>query len=270
MNTHNYHYGMQIASVATLLLVACSSVPEKPEGSENVRRELSRLQADPELASRAPVAIQDAEASVRAAEMPQKDKELSKHLVFMADRNVNIAWALAQARWTVDQRKTLNEQREKSRLDARTREADMAKQQLAELNAQLTERGLVLTLGDMLFDSGRSTIKTSAERTLARLAAFLNQYQDRMVLIEGHTDSVGTDEFNMELSQRRADAVRGYLATQGVSPNRVIASGKGEGMPVAGNDSSAGRRQNRRVEVIIIDATTSETSTVTPTVTTGG
>lgn len=130
----------------------------------------------------------------------------------------------------------------------------------------MTERGLVLTLGDMLFDSGRYTIKTSAERTMARLAAFLNQYQDRMVLIEGHTDSVGTDEFNMDLSQRRADAVRGYLATQGVAPNRVIASGKGEGMPVAGNDSSAGRRQNRRVEVIIVDAATA----VTPTVTTGG
>jgi outer membrane protein OmpA-like peptidoglycan-associated protein len=266
MNTLNSHYGMQLASVASLLLVACSSVPEKPAGSENVRRDLSRLQADSQLASRAPAAIQNAEVSVRAAEAPQKDKELTKHLVFMADRDVNIARSLAQARWSVDQRKILNDERIKSRLDARTREADMAKQQLADLNAQMTERGLMLTLGDMLFDTGRYTIKPRAKNTLARLAAFLNQYQDRTVLVEGHTDSVGSDDNNMALSQRRADAVKNYLVTQGVAPSRMITSGKGESMPVVDNNTSSGRRQNRRVEVIIVDASITET----PTVTSGG
>lgn len=264
----------------------------KPDGAANARAKLTQLQSDPQLASRAPVAIKDAELAVRAAEQPQQDKELGQHLVFMADRKVDTAIALAQARLSEDQRKGLSEQREGARLDSRTREADAARgdanaaridadiarsqadsaraaadaanqqsedlqRQLAALNAKATDRGFVVTLGDVLFATGRSELKGGDANNLSKLAAFLNQYQDRTVVIEGHTDNVGSENSNLGLSQRRADSVKSYLVSQGVAASRLLASGKGEGSPVAGNDSFTGRQQNRRVEVIISNTVTS-------------
>lgn len=267
-----------VVAVATLFLAACSAGPTRPDGADNARAKLTQLQSDPQLATRAPVAIKEAEAAVVAAEKPQEDKALAQHLVTMADRKIETAKALAQARLAEDQRKTLSEQRETARLDSRTREADAARgdataargeadaarleaealqRQIAELNAKTTERGLVVTLGDVLFATGKSDLKGGAVSNLAKLAAFLNQYQDRTVVIEGYTDSVGSDDYNQGLSQRRADSVRAYLVQQGVSSTRLTAAGMGEGSPVAGNDSSTGRQQNRRVEVIIANTVTS-------------
>jgi outer membrane protein OmpA-like peptidoglycan-associated protein len=112
---------------------------------------------------------------------------------------------------------------------------------------------LVLTLGDVLFTSGQADLKAGASNHLDRLVAFLEKYPDRTVVIEGYTDSVGSEDYNQGLSQRRADSVKSYLIGQGVDSTRLAASGKGENDPVAGNDSAAGRQQNRRVEVIIND-----------------
>ncbi|MFA5628260.1 MAG: OmpA family protein [Thiohalomonadaceae bacterium] len=283
-------------AVASVALVACSAALTRPDGAADARSKLMQLQADPQLATRAPVAIKEAELAVRAAEQPQQDKEKGEHLVFIADRKVDIAAALAQARLSVDQRQMLSDQREQMRLDARTHEAELARseaefarsdaefarreaasarsateyarmdalaaqqqaddlqRQIAELNAKATERGLVVTLGDLLFDTGKSELKSGAARNLAKLAAFLNQYKDRSVLIEGHTDSVGSETYNLGLSQRRADSVKSWLVSQGVDPARLVTSGKGESSPVAGNDSASGRQLNRRVEVIIKNA----------------
>lgn len=238
-------------AISALLLAACSSAPMKPEGADNVRNKLMQLQSNSELASRAPVAIKEADAAVVAAEQPQKDVELGKHLVWVADHKVDIAAARAQSSMLEDQRKTLSEQRETARLDSRTLEADKAKAELAALNAKPTDRGMVITLGDVLFDTGRSELKAGATSNLSKLAAFLNQYQERTVAIEGHTDSVGTEEYNVDLSQRRADAVKSYLVNQGVNSMRITTAGKGEDAPVADNTTAAGRQQNRRVEVII-------------------
>ncbi len=274
-----------VVAVTTLFLAACSAGPTRPDGADNARAKLTQLQSDPQLATRAPVAIKEAEAAVVAAEKPQEDKALAQHLVTLADRKVETAKALAQTRLAEDQRKTLSEQRETARLDSRTREADAARgdaaaarseadasrqsadaarleaealqRQIAELNAKTTERGLVVTLGDVLFATGKSDLKGGAVSNLAKLAAFLNQYQDRTVIIEGYTDSVGGDDYNQGLSQRRADSVRAYLVQQGVSSVRLTAAGMGEGSPVAGNDTSTGRQQNRRVEVIIANTVTS-------------
>jgi outer membrane protein OmpA-like peptidoglycan-associated protein len=336
------------AAVAAILLAACSSALTKPDGAENVRSKLTRLQADPQLSSRAPVAIKDAELAVRAAEQPraEQDAAVGKHLVLIADRKVDIASAQAQARWLEDQRKSLNDQQQAARLDARTREAERArgdanaarndaalarrdessarvdaeaarrdenlarvdatvarrdedsaradagiaradaenarlqadvaridtataerqseslqrtakleadelKRQIAELNGKTTERGLVVTLGDVLFSTGQSDLKGGAQNNLAKLAAFLNKYPDSSAMIEGHTDNVGNDDMNQSLSQRRADSVKSYLMSQGVGFARLSATGKGEGTPISGNDSATGRQQNRRVEVII-------------------
>jgi outer membrane protein OmpA-like peptidoglycan-associated protein len=270
-----------LAAVA-VLAGACMSAPVKPDGADAARAKLTQLQANQELAGRAPVAIKEAEVAVALAEVPREDREMATHLVVLADRKVDIAAAQAQSRLLEDQRKTLTEQRERARLDSRTKEADIAridansarvdadiareqanaatlqaddlKRQIAELNAKETERGLVVTLGDVLFETGRSDLKGGAVGSAAKLAAFLTQYPDRTVVIEGHTDDVGSAESNQGLSQRRANAVKAYLVAQGVSAARLQASGMGESAPVSGNDSSTGRQQNRRVEVIIANA----------------
>jgi len=142
--------------------------------------------------------------------------------------------------------------------DAARLAAASSEQQAAELQRQVdtlqakpTDRGLVLTLGDVLFTTGRADLKTGASGNLNRLVAFLDKYPDRTVAIEGYTDSVGSEEYNQGLSERRADSVKSYLAGQGIDAIRISASGKGESDPVSGNDSAAGRQQNRRVEVII-------------------
>ncbi|MEX2123742.1 MAG: OmpA family protein [Woeseia sp.] len=280
-----------IAAAALLVLAACATPLTAPQGADTARSKLTQLQSDSQLASRAPVEIKEAETAVTAAEVPRQDKVYAEHLVLIADHKVDIAQARAQSRQYEDQRQALSEESERARLDSRTREADMARtdaqfaredaatargeadaarmkteeamlesedlqRQIAELNARETDRGLVVTLGDLLFETGKSDLKGGAAGNLDKLAAFLNEYQDRTVLIEGHTDNVGGDESNFNLSQRRADSVQSYLVGEGVEANRLSTSGMGEGTPVAGNDTATGRQQNRRVEVIISNATT--------------
>jgi outer membrane protein OmpA-like peptidoglycan-associated protein len=287
--------------VVAAFAAGCASTPMKPAGSEQVRAKLTALQNDPSLANGAPVALKEAEAAVREAERIEKKKKdlpLSAHRVYIADRKVDTARALAETKFSETERLTLNEQAEKARLDSRTREADRAKtdamvaraesaeqklaasaarneadsallvanasqQQAAELQRQLeilqarpTDRGLVLTLGDTLFATGKSELKSGASANLDRITTFMNEYPNRTAAIEGFTDSMGSDEMNQSLSQRRADAVKNYLVGQGVSSNRLSASGRGENAPIADNDSAAGRQQNRRVEVVINQPTT--------------
>lgn len=280
-------------AVAATLFAGCASVPKQPAGSAQVRAKLTALQSESNLANRAPVALKDAEAAVKVAEMQQKDLVLAAHRVYIADRKVDTARALAETNFSEAERAVLVEQGEKARLDSRTREADRAKndalvaraesaeqklaagnarsdadaaqlaanasqQQAAELQRQLeilqarpTDRGLVLTLGDTLFATGKSEIKSGATANLDRLTAFLNEYPKRTAAIEGFTDSMGSDDMNQSLSERRADAVKRYLVGQGVGSDRLTSTGRGESAPVADNDSAAGRQQNRRVEVVI-------------------
>ena len=288
------------AAVAALLLAACAAASVKPDGAMEVRAKLTALQSDPDLAARAPVAMKQAELAVRAAEVPEPNMELSHYRVYMADRKVDTAAALAKTSLAEDQRVGLTQQRDKARLDARTREADIAanrlasakvdlanqksdadaarneadaarsaadaarmsasdaaqqsaelQRQLDDLHAKQTDRGMVLTLGDVLFSTGRADLKVGATSNLNRLVTFLNRYPDRTVIIEGYTDSVGGADYNLGLSQRRADSVKSYLAEQGIGAMRLTASGKGLSNPVADNNSEGGRQQNRRVEVII-------------------
>jgi len=131
------------------------------------------------------------------------------------------------------------------------REAAELQQQIDALQAKPTDRGLVLTLGDVLFASGRADLKSGANGNLNKLVAFLDKYPDRTVAIEGYTDNVGSEDYNQGLSERRADSVKSYLVGQGIGSARLSASGKGKSNPVSGNESADGRQQNRRVEVII-------------------
>jgi outer membrane protein OmpA-like peptidoglycan-associated protein len=340
-----------------LLLAGCASTPRSPQGAADARAKLTRLQSDTNLARHAPIEIREAEAAVRLAETPvPKDQALGTHRVYLADHKVEIAEAKASTRYAEDQRALLIKQSDQARLDARTREADMARlqadlarsdanrarseadaaradaanasadaerraelarieatrdrdaaaadaarraelasneatrarnaaaadaarqaelarneadrklasatadaaresaelqRQIDLLQAETTDRGLVLTLGNVLFETGRADLKLNATESLNRLVSFLNQYQDRNVVIEGHTDNVGTDTSNQILSQHRAESVRSYLLQQGIGSQRLAASGMGESKPIADNDTASGRQQNRRVEVII-------------------
>ena len=141
---------------------------------------------------------------------------------------------------------------------AQAQEADSARQRfqddLASLQAKPTARGTVITLRDVLFATGRATLQPGAERTLDQLAAALKDAPDRPIQVEGFTDSVGSEEFNQVLSERRADAVREALLARGVDPSRIAVRGFGESYPVASNDNSAGRQLNRRVEIVVANS----------------
>jgi outer membrane protein OmpA-like peptidoglycan-associated protein len=125
--------------------------------------------------------------------------------------------------------------------------------QLAELAAKKTERGMVITFGDVLFDTNQSRLSPEGMRIAQKLADVLQQNPQRMVLAEGFTDSVGSDAHNQTLSQRRSDAVRNALQGMGVSRDRINSRGYGESFPVAGNQTADERRLNRRVEIILSD-----------------
>ena len=125
--------------------------------------------------------------------------------------------------------------------------------QLRDLEAQQTERGLLVTLGDVLFAFDKADLSPQAAPRLDKLARFLMQFPERKVLIEGYTDSVGAEGYNLSLSERRAQAVRDALAQRGVDSARVAARGYGKVHPVADNNSADGRAMNRRVEIVITD-----------------
>lgn len=144
---------------------------------------------------------------------------------------------------------------EKARAEALAAEAQTKKleAQIAELQATKSERGLVITLGDVLFDTNKSELRSGARSTIDKLAAFLAEYPTRNVQIEGFTDSTGAVEYNQRLSERRAEAVRNVLAAQGIESRRLMTRGYGVEYPVASNETAEGRQRNRRVEVIISD-----------------
>ncbi len=142
-------------------------------------------------------------------------------------------------------------QNEKAGKEAATQKADALQAELDAMKAKPTDRGMVLTLGDVLFDTGKADLSAGAARTLDQLVQFMNEHPDRNVEIDGFTDSVGGDAYNLDLSQRRADAVRAALTGRGIAVSRVGTKGYGEGYPVASNNEASGRQLNRRVEVVI-------------------
>ena len=142
-----------------------------------------------------------------------------------------------------------------ARQDAQSAEAVAAQLQarLNELDAKQTERGMVVTIGDLLFDNNSAVLKPGAGQSVQRLGAFLKAYPMRIALIEGYTDSVGSADSNQGLSERRAASVKSALLATGVVGERLVTRGYGEGYPVGSNQSADGRLSNRRVEVILSD-----------------
>jgi len=303
-----------VAAAVASVLAACASAPVRPAGAAEARARLTQLESDPTLANRAPVAVEAAETAVRLAEQPETDQTLIAYRVYMADRKVDTARVQAETRLAEDQRSALRAQSEKARLDARTREVDVARsqaaaaraegaeqrlaadsardqadaanlaaansdqqaldarsdadnanlavatskrqaeelqQQIDALQATATDRGLVITLDDVLFSGDGSVLTDDSSGNLNRLVAFLDQYPERTATIEGYSDGIGNDDYSQARSQRRADSVKSYLIGRGISSDRLTASRQVDSFSVAGDDSPSGRKHNRRVEVTI-------------------
>jgi outer membrane protein OmpA-like peptidoglycan-associated protein len=250
-----------------LVLAACATMPASNAALENARIAVQTAEADPNVAKYAPLDLDVARKDLSNAEnaaLHHQDAEASQS-AYLAAQNARLAQARGAAKADSARVAAGQVERDQIMLAARTREADHAKleaanskQETARVQAELdalkatpTERGMVLTLGDVLFDTGRAELKPGATRNLDQLAQFLAEHPERRVQVDGFTDSVGTDEYNQELSQLRADAVRAALIGRGVDASRIGTQGYGKGYPVASNGDPGGRQLNRRVEVVI-------------------
>jgi outer membrane protein OmpA-like peptidoglycan-associated protein len=248
-------YGIALAAAAMMLLAACSSTPERVEALETARAVVPQVEASPRAGVAATYIAEARKALNRANRLAEEGGEVAdiEYEADVAAKNAQIAnekILTAQAR---DEIEKGTAERQAVLIEARERKTKGLEQELADLKAKQTERGTVVTLGDVLFDTGKASLKPGAYTTIDRLAEVLNRDPKRQVLIEGHTDSVGSEEFNQSLSERRAAAVQAALFERGVSSEQVRALGKGETTPVASNDDPGGRQQNRRVEMIFAD-----------------
>jgi outer membrane protein OmpA-like peptidoglycan-associated protein len=251
----------------TLALGACASAPQPNAALESAHAAVNSAEMDPNVAKYAALDLQAAKRDMAIADdaaLHHNDAAIAQP-AYMAAQNARLAKMHAAAK--ADDARVASGQAERDQimLAARNREVQNANSQRDEatvqnarlraevdqLKATPTPRGLVLTLGDVLFDTGRSELNSGAGRKLDQLAQFLGEHKERRVEIDGFTDSVGTDAYNEELSRRRADAVKSALLTRGIEPSRISTEGYGKAFPVASNTESGGRQLNRRVEIVI-------------------
>jgi outer membrane protein OmpA-like peptidoglycan-associated protein len=193
-------------------------------------------------------------AAARARqEVAQAEQERNRIVLQTRERETQQARSVAEiAKSAAETAKSEAESAKSAAQSAQSQLAN-AQQALLDLQAKQTERGVIVTLSDVLFDTGRATLKPGADRALDRLAQFLKASPRTRVLVEGHTDSVGSEAYNEELSQRRAQAVTEALSARGVPADQYQAKGLGKAYPVASNETPAGRQQNRRVEIVFSD-----------------
>ena len=279
------------ALVTVALVAACDTMPERNAMLEDARSVYDSALSDPMVQQNAPTELDQAKSAFTEADRAWRQSETPSdvdHLAYLAKRKSEIAMRTARLKADELAIQSASVERDRLRLEARTREADRKaaeaqaaerraqamqqsaasaqqqaqeqaaradslEQQLKELEAKQTERGLVVTLGDVLFDPGRAELKPGAVRTVQKLAEVLNSKPQRRIMIEGFTDSVGGETYNLQLSERRADAVRAELVVAGVAPERIATRGYGKEFPVASNGTPVGRQLNRRVEVVFSD-----------------
>jgi outer membrane protein OmpA-like peptidoglycan-associated protein len=277
------------ALAAAAVLAACASAPTVTPALQQARTAVRSAEADPGALKYASLEVKKAADSLRRAEELSAKRESPADIdsaAYIASTQARTAMALAKAQTDEDAIKAAEADRERARADAAAARASTAQAQaanasadanaaraqasaaqadaaqaqaqaaalqkeLADLQARQTDRGMLVTLGDVLFEFGRAEIKPAAQNAISKLANYLNQHPDRRVLIEGFTDSVGSDQANLTLSQRRSQAVAEALRAHGVDPARVATRGYGEQYPVASNSSTSDRAMNRRVEVYI-------------------
>jgi outer membrane protein OmpA-like peptidoglycan-associated protein len=266
-----------LSAVLVALAGGCATTPMHSDRLDEARAEVEKVSVDPLAQQAAGKDVEQARNDLQRAETALQQREPPvdvDHLAYLALRHAQAGEArIAEAR---ARQQVAQAQEERNRVQLHERDQEVqnarsaaenakstaaaaqselanARQELQDLQAKKTDRGMVMTLSDVLFDTGQATLKPGADRALDRLAQFLKDSPNSAVLIEGHTDSVGSDDYNMALSQRRAQSVADALSSRGISSNRVQTKGLGKAYPVASNDTQAGRQQNRRVEIVFSD-----------------
>ena len=277
------------AVAVAIVLSACSSAPITTSELDGARGDFIAAQSNPAVAANAPVEFKAAADALDRANAAAAQKEsladIDK-LAYLAKQKIAVAQEVTKQRQAEANVAQAGRQRDEVRLEARTAEADKARmaaerakadadaarqqadaaaasardeqakaaalqQQLNDLQAKQTDRGLVITLNDVLFNVDKAELSAEGMRTAQKLADVLAQEPKSMVLIEGFTDSTGSSSHNLDLSQRRADAVRQALVGMGVPGNKISTKGYGAAYPVAGNNYAASRQLNRRVEIVL-------------------
>jgi outer membrane protein OmpA-like peptidoglycan-associated protein len=317
---------ISLTAVMVATLAACQTTPTAQPELAAARSAFEQARSNPYAARSAAIELERAQQALRRAEAAasgRADKEEVQQLAYVALRRAQAVSALAEQAQAEERLQQAGSERDRMRLDARTREAEAATQRaraaqasaqsaqatartaqgqaeqsreeaeaarrqaaeqaqraaeeaqranalaksageqsqraaalerdLQSLRAKPTPRGLVVTMGDVLFATGRAELQPGAQRNIDQLASVLKQHPERRVMVEGFTDSVGRAESNLALSQRRADAFRNALTAAGLPADRIEVQAHGEQYPVASNATPAGRQQNRRVEVLFSD-----------------
>lgn len=251
----------QVRELAAAELKLAGEALDRADQADARRDEVSQVNHLAYVATQR-TAIAQESSRQRAAEQAVVQARTERERMRLAARTEEADAAKASA--SLAQQQTQAAQRQTAvalaDADAAKRTADEAQirtyqleTELRALNAKQTDRGLVITIGDVLFDNNQAHLKPGGMRQLEKLAAFMKQYPQRRLQVEGHTDSVGSESSNEALSMRRAETVRAALVQHGVEAERLSAQGMGESHPVAGNDHAAGRQLNRRVEILLSD-----------------
>jgi len=276
--------GLTATSLTALLaLSACETAPVDGGLLTDARNAVAHAEADPNVTRYAPTELDRARKLLINAEGAAKDKgatdKVAAHYAYLATQMARISEQRAHEQVAMSRLKEGDSERQNILLQARESEANKARAdaalaqnlaqnaqaelarqqaesqrlaaQMEELQASQTSRGIVLTLGDVLFDTGRAELKAGATRPIEQIASFLNEHPERSVQVEGFTDSQGGNEYNLELSQKRADAVAMAIIQRGVAAERVRAMGYGEEFPKASNTNAGSRQLNRRVEIVV-------------------
>ena len=185
----------------------------------------------------------------------QAESDATKAQADMAANQVESAAAITAVQADADQSRLVAQQAQQNERQADGEKAAMRAQLSERLNKILatrdSARGLIVSMPDVLFGTGAYSLKPGAREKLAKVAGILIAYPELNIQVGGYTDNVGNDEMNQKLSEKRADAVRDFLVEQGVSASSVSARGFGNTVPVASNDNSSGRQENRRVELVV-------------------
>jgi outer membrane protein OmpA-like peptidoglycan-associated protein len=242
------------ARVLTLKLKEQERVAaEKRALQEKTAKAQAEAQAEAERAAKAKA---DAEEQQRLRQQAEADRLAAEKAKAEADQMRQEAETARAAALAAQQQAQADAEKARQAADEAIRQKEEVRQRLlSQLNQVLetkdTPRGLVVSMPDVLFATNRYNLKEAARESLARIAGIILAYPDLRLEIEGHTDSTGTEEYNQVLSEKRAGTVRDYLVDKGVDINTVVAHGLGESDPVAANDTAAGRKLNRRVELIV-------------------
>jgi len=275
-----------MALLMVLLLVfwlaACSTAPTSTSLLEQTRNDYQAARNDPSVATYAAAEFKDAGAALNRANDAAAQRESGEQvdkLAYLARQKIATAQEVARQKNAEASVARAGRERDQLRLQQRTAEAEQARseaerakaqadaaagsareaearnaalqQQLADLQAKQTDRGIVITLSDVLFQVDHAELSTDGMRTAQKLADVLMQSPQSMVLIEGFTDSTGSADHNLQLSQRRAEAVRSALIGLGVGQDKITTRGYGAAYPVASNADAASRQLNRRVEIVL-------------------